>query len=183
LSYGREGRGMELQVEKYRDLINKISSNFLKTNRRSNQIDFESELWLKLYDFIRKNSGEENNFPLIKSVLRTHILFLLRKESSTRKKVDSIEDLILRGVDLVYKGFGPYEKIEFEEIRDFINEWLSQQDEVSKNFFKELLLDMDGDRIFIHRVRRNLGMSSNKCYYIINSLKSFLEKKGVTCVS
>jgi DNA-directed RNA polymerase specialized sigma subunit len=178
---------MELQISKYSNLVKSLSYK-MKVNGYYSKEDFEQELWLKLYEFIKKNSGEADNFPLIKSALRNHLLYLIRhlvhnKEASSKKEVYSIEDLVLCGVELIYDGFGPYEKAESGEVVAFINEWFQQQNDRVQKFIIECLLEMNSNKVPIHRAKKNLSMHHRECDRIIFSLKEFLEKKGVTYVS
>jgi len=172
---------MELQVEKYKNLIGGISFKYSK-HARWLKADFEQELWLKLYEFIRDNSGEAENFPLIKTVLRNHLISLIRLKGA--KYYESINILILRGVDLVYDGFAPkdfpdpYKVSEIQEIGCLINEWFNMQNETTRRFVLESLLDSD-QRISIYRTTKLLGMRTSKGHTIIRSLKKFLKERGV----
>lgn len=173
---------MEFQVELYKNLITNLS-NMGKKKDYYNKDDFEQELWLKLYSFIKLNSGEAKNFPLIKSVLRNHLLGLIRiQKKLLRYKSISIESLILRGIELVYPGFGPDEEAEFREIGGFINEWLQQQDVTIKKFIVDSMLNSDGENVLFHRVKVCRNISREKRYKIISSLKNFLMGKGVIYV-
>jgi uncharacterized protein (UPF0248 family) len=169
---------MELQVEKYSNLIKSLSKMANRCKHYTEE-DFSQELWKKLYEFIKTNSGEADNFPLIKSALRNHLLDLIRDHEIPLNKVVSIEDLIFRGVDLVYRGFGPYENAELKEIRSFINEWFQKQNDDVKKFMMECMLEMDDKKVPIHRVEVKLKMSQTERVKIITSLRKFLKSKGV----
>lgn len=172
---------MELQVEKYQDLIKSLSSKLSSENGYYSKEDLEQELWLKLYDFIKLHSGESDNFPLIKSALRFHLFDLIRNNARRGNITDSIETLILRGVDLVSTGFGPCEEVESKEILSLINEWFKKQNAITKEFFERCMME-DG-KIKFHKIKKIMGINNHKCYEIINLLKKYMEKKGVAYVS
>lgn len=177
---------MELQVGKYKNLINSISLKMApKKSCYYSKEDFEQELWLKLYEFIKLNSGESENFPLIKSALRIHLLWLIRQNDSPLKRniTDSVESLILCGVDLVYDGFGPYEEAESKEIQSIICEWAANQDEKTQKFVLGCLEEAEIGEIKFHRVKKKFGLTTYKCCKIIGFLKKYMEKRGVTYVS
>jgi DNA-directed RNA polymerase specialized sigma24 family protein len=176
---------MELQVEKYHPLVKKLSSEFIKTNyRHYSREDLEQELWLKLYEFIKENSGEAENFPLIKSALRNHLLdFINSREVLLKAELDSVEDMISNGADLLYEGFDPLQEFELKEVGRLMNEWFQRQNEEVQRFMLECVKEMDGKRVFVETARKNANIGIYHCHRALRLLKKFLRKKGIDYVS
>lgn len=174
---------MELQLEKYQNLISYLSHEMAPKNGYYSKQDCEQELWLKLYEFVRLGLGDVENFYLVKAVLRNHMFDLMRSQGfQLSLEFRSIEDLIVQGVVFIYPKFDPSQECESREIGWLVNEWFHQQDPKTQEFILECVADCD-EKVMFHKVRRKLNIGTRAGYRMISSLRNFLVKKGVTYVS